>query len=85
MIMAYGGNIIAKRIGENNKNSSGVIKTSSNKEKPLKVEVIDSKVVDIEKGNAYLIARYSGMEIEHEGEEFVIISKDDIIAEVFND
>lgn len=85
MIVAFGMNIITKRLGENNKNSSGVVKTSSNKEKPLTVEVIDSKVEGIENGDLFLIARYSGMEVEHNNDEFVIITEDDIIAGFEND
>jgi len=85
VIRAYGGNIIAKRVGLDNKNSAGVVKTSSNKEKPLEIVVIDSNVVDILPGDRFLIARYSGTEIEHDGTDYIVVTKDDIIARVQND
>lgn len=80
VIKAYGGNIIAKRVGLDNKNSAGVVKTSSNKEKPLEVLVVDSNVYNISSGDRFLIARYSGIEIEHDGTDYIIIVEDDIIA-----
>jgi len=85
MLKAFGENIIAKRIGTENKNASGVIRTSSNKEKPLEIEVVATNVDDVVKGKRYLIARYSGTEIEYEGEQFIIITTDDIIARIEND
>jgi len=85
MLKAFGKNIIAKRIGVDNKNASGVIKTSSNKEKPLEVEIVETNVVGTIEGKRYLIARYSGTEIEYNGEDFIIITEDDIIARIEND
>ena len=80
MIEAFGGNIIAQRVGEDNKNSSGVVKTSSNKEKPLEVVVIKSNVDKVGIGDKFLIARYSGTEIEHGSTDYIVITEDDIIA-----
>ena len=85
MLKAYGENIIVKRLGSDKKNSSGVVKTSSNKEKPLEVVVEKSLVTKAPEGKHFLIARYSGMEIDHEGESLLIITTDDIIAEVSDD
>jgi chaperonin GroES len=82
MIQAFKENIIAQRVGQDNKNSSGVIKTSSNKEKPLLVTITHSLVVDINVGDKFLIARYSGTEIEYENEDYIVITPDDIIAKV---
>ena len=82
MIKAYGGNIIAQRVGSDNRNSAGVIKTSANKEKPLEVSIVDSTVEDVNKGDCFLIARYSGTEIAHDDTDYIVITKDDIIARV---
>lgn len=85
MLKAFGENIIAKRIGVDNRNSSGVIKTSSNKEKPLEIEIVETNVTGTNEGGRYLIARYSGTEISYSGEEFIVITADDIIARIDND
>ncbi len=82
MIKAFRTNILAKRVGVDNKNSAGVVKTSSNKEKPLTVVIVDSEVDNVPKDEKYLIARYSGTEIEYDGEDFIVITEDDIIARV---
>jgi len=82
MLKMFGERVMCKRIGSSRLTSSGVIKTSTNKEKPLFVEVVSSGIWDIKPGDSLLVARYSGMEIEYDDEDFVIIDKDDIIAKV---
>ncbi len=82
MIEAFRDNIIAQRVGSDNKNSSGVVKTSSNKEKPLLVVIKHSIADDVKEGDLFLIARYAGTEIEHDNEDLIVITADDIIAKV---
>jgi len=82
MIKAFEDKILAKRVGEDNLTSKGVVKTSTNKEKPLKVVIIDSAVSEVVKGDTFLIARFSGMEFEFENEEYLTIGIDDIIARI---
>jgi co-chaperonin GroES (HSP10) len=82
MIEMYGERVICKRVGSNRETSSGVIKTSSNKEKPLIVKVVSSGISDIVEGEELLVARYSGMEIEFKGDDFVILEKSDILGKI---
>jgi co-chaperonin GroES (HSP10) len=82
MIEMYGERVLCERIGSSRETSSGVIKTSSNKEKPLTVKVISSGISDIEDGEELLVARYSGMEIEFKGEDFVILERSDILGKI---
>ena len=82
MIKSFGENIIARRIGVDNKNSAGVVKTSSNKEKPLTVEILSCGVDGVKEGDKFLIARYAGTELEYENKDYIVITTDDIIARV---
>jgi len=78
----YGDRILCKRIGSSRETQAGVIKTSASKEKPLHVEVVSSGVTDIVVGDILLIARYSGMEVEIEGDTLIIIDTNDVLATV---
>ena len=82
MIVPYGDKIIVKRVGEENKSSLGVVKTSSNKEKPLTVSIYRSAIDGLNENELLLIARYSGMEFEYNGVDLIAITEDDIIAKV---
>jgi chaperonin GroES len=81
-LTSYRNKILAKRVGEDTVTSNGVIKTSNGKEKPLMIVVIESGVDGISKGDSFLIARYSGVEFDYEGEEYIVVVEDDIIATV---
>ena len=80
MLKVYGKRVIAVRVGSDKINSTGVRKTSSNKEKPLIVKVVSSGISDISQEERVLIARYSGMEIDFEDNSYIILNQDDILA-----
>jgi chaperonin GroES len=82
MLTSYKNKILAKRVGEDTITSNGVIKTSNGKEKPLVISVIESGVDGISKGDSFLIARYSGVEFDYNGEEYIVVVEDDIIATI---
>ncbi len=82
MISSYKDKILAKRVGEENVTSLGVIKTSEGKEKPLQIEVVSSGVDGINPKDRYLIARYSGIEFDYNNEEYIVVVEDDIIATI---
>jgi chaperonin GroES len=81
-LTSYRNKILAKGVGEDTVTSNGVIKTSNGKEKPLMIVVIESGVDGISKGDSFLIARYSGVEFDYKGEEYIVVVEDDIIATV---
>ena len=69
---------------------SGIILTSSSQEKPQIAKVIEvgpGKVVDgkvepmnISKGNKVIVSKYAGTEVKYEGEEYIIVKQEDILA-----
>ena len=83
--------LIVKRLDEEEKTKGGIIIPDSAKEKPQEGKVIavgkgkvleDGKVqpLDVKKGNKVLFSKYSGTEINIEGEEHLIIREDDVLG-----
>jgi chaperonin GroES len=83
--------LIVKRIEEEAKTAGGIIIPDTAKEKPMEGRVIaagpgrrDDKgnIVPMEtkKGDRVLFGKYSGNEVNLDGEEHLIISEDDVLA-----
>jgi len=83
--------IIVKRIDEEETTKGGIIIPDSAKEKPQEGKVIavgkgkileDGKLqkLDVKKGDRVLFSKYSGTEINIEGEEHLIIREDDVLG-----
>jgi chaperonin GroES len=83
--------LLIQRIEEEEKTKGGIIIPDSAKEKPQEGKVIaagkgkvseDGKVqpLDIKKGDRILFSKYSGTEVNIEGEEHLIIREDDVLG-----
>lgn len=69
---------------------SGIILANAAKEKPQIAKVIevgpgekvDGKLEEmyVKKGDKVIVSKYSGTEVKYEGEEYLIIKQDDILA-----
>ncbi len=83
--------IIVKRIEEEETSKGGIIIPDSAKEKPQEGKVIaagkgkigeDGKVqpLDVKKGDKVLFSKYSGTEVNLDGDEHLIIREDDVLG-----
>ncbi len=83
--------VVIKRLEAEEKTAGGIVLPDSAKEKPQKGEVLavgpgkllDSgkrAAMDVKAGDTVLFGKYSGNEIELDGEEVVIVRMDDILA-----
>ena len=82
--------IIVKRVDEEEKTAGGIIIPDAAKEKPQEGMVVavgsgkreDGKVValDVKAGDKVLFGKYSGTEIELDGDEHLIMREDDILG-----
>ncbi len=83
--------ILVKRLEAEEVTKGGIVLPDSAKEKPKEgrvVEVGPGKVMDdgnrstmqIRKGDRILFTSYAGTEIKVDGEEFLIMSEDDVLA-----
>ncbi len=85
--------ILVKRVEEEEKSKGGIIIPDSAKEKPQEGKVIavgKGKVddegkahpLDVKKGDRVLFSKYSGTEVNIEGDEHLIIREDDVLGVV---
>jgi chaperonin GroES len=83
--------ILVKRIEEEAKSKGGIIIPDTAKEKPQEGKVIavgngkvnddgELRPLDVRNGDRILFGKYSGSEIQLEGEEHLIIREDDVLA-----
>ena len=83
--------LIVKRLEEEEKTKGGIIIPDTAKEKPIEGKVIavgegrikkdGTKIsMEIKKGDRVLFAKYAGTEIKMEGEEYLMMKEDDVLA-----
>lgn len=82
--------VIVKYFETEDKTASGIVLPESSKEKTQQAEVIavgGGKVVDgkevpvqVKPGDRVIYGKYTGTEIKYEGEKYLVINADDIIA-----
>ena len=82
--------VIVKYFETEDKTASGIVLPDSSKEKTQQAEVIavgSGKIVDgkevpvqVKLGDRVIYGKYTGTEIKYEGEKYLVINADDIIA-----
>ena len=83
--------VIVKRIEEGEQVRGGIIIPDTAKEKPQEGEVIavgegkykddgTRQPLDVKDGDTILFGKYSGQEIKLDGEEFLIMREDEVLA-----
>ncbi len=83
--------LIVKRLDEDEKTAGGIIIPDSAKEKPSQgsVEAVgpgrrDEKgnliALEVQKGDRVLFSKYSGSDVKLDGDDYLIISEDDVLA-----
>jgi chaperonin GroES len=90
-VKPLGDRVLLKRTETDEEVRGGIIIPDTAKEKPQEGKVVavgngkvddDGKLhpLDVHKGDRILFGKYSGSEIQIEGEEHVIIREDDVLA-----
>ena len=76
--------VLVKVIEEEQKTASGIIIPDNAKEKPsrAKVEAIGQYVKSVEVGDTVVFGKYTGTEIELEGEDYLILEIKDILGAI---
>ncbi len=90
MLKPLNDRVVLKMTEAEEKTASGIILTSGSKEKPQIAEVIevgpgglvDGKEVKmvVKKGDKVVINKYSGTEVKYQGEDYIIVKQEDILA-----
>jgi len=85
--------VIVQRLEEEEKTKGGIIIPDTAKEKPIEGKIIavgggkikkdGTKVpLEVKKGDRVLYAKYGGTDVKIDGEEYLIMKDDDILAVV---
>lgn len=83
-VIPLGENVLIKPEKSDKKTDSGIyIPDSASEEMPQQgrvIEVGDSKEIKVKKNQKIIFKRYSGTEVRIEGEDFLIVKNEDILA-----
>jgi chaperonin GroES len=88
--------IIVRRLDEGEQKIGGIIIPDSAKEKPQQGKILavgDGKVtedgnriaMDVRPGNVILFGKYSGQDIKIDGEDYLIVKEDEVLAVIDTD
>ena len=82
--------VVLKQSTPEEKTKSGIILTSQSQEKPQQAEVVavgpggmvDGKEVtmQVKEGDKVIYSKYAGNEVKVDGEEYIIVKQNDILA-----
>jgi chaperonin GroES len=77
-----GDRVLVKRVEEEQKTASGIIIPDNAKEKPQEalVEAVGPEADGINKGDKVVFAKYSGTELNLDGQEHLILESGDILG-----
>lgn len=91
-VKPLGDRVVIKRLEAEEKTKSGIVLTGTAKERPQEAEVVavgpgavvDGKRVEMEVkvSDKVLYSKYAGTEVKVDGEEFIILKQEDILAVV---
>ena len=91
-LVQLGDRVVFKQVEAEETTKSGLILTTSAQEKPQEAEVIavgpggmvDGKEVtmQVKPGDKVIYSKYAGNEVKLEGEEYIIVRQNDILAVV---
>lgn len=90
-VRPLGEKVLVKRLEAEGKTSGGIVLPDSAKEKPKEGKIIalgDGKILkngdrakfQVKKGDRVLFSSYGGTEVKIDGEEYLLMSEDDILA-----
>ena len=90
MIKPLQDRVVLKMIENEETTKSGIILSSGAKETPQVAEIIEvgpgEKIkgelqeMYVKKGDKVIVSKYAGTEVKYEGEEYIIVKQDDILA-----
>ena len=87
-IKPLGTRVVLKRAEAQEKTQGGIILSGTAKEQPQVAEIVavgpgtKDEAVELKVGDSVVFSKYAGTEIKYEGEEYIIMKQDDILAVV---
>lgn len=90
MIKPLQDRVVIKMVENEETTKSGIILSSGAKEKPQVAEIIEvgpggevqgkSVKMYVKKGDRVIVSKYAGTEVKVDGEDYIIVKQDDILA-----
>ena len=90
MIKPLSNRVLIKMKEKEETTKSGIILSGASQEKPQIAEVIEvgpgekieGKLQEmyVKKGDKVIVSKYAGTEVKYEGQEYIIVKQDDILA-----
>lgn len=90
MIKPLSDRVLIKMKEQEETTKSGIILASTAQEKPQIAEVIEvgpgrmiegkRETMEVKKGDNVVVSQYSGTKVKYEGEEYIILREEDILA-----
>jgi chaperonin GroES len=86
-IEPLGARVLVKVLEQETMTASGIVLPETAKEKPQQgiVEAVgdeEEMMTDLQVGDKVLFARYSGTEVKLDGETYLLLNEDDVLARV---
>ena len=87
-IKPLGSRVLIKKLEAEEKSQGGIILTSSAKEQPQIAEVVaigpgtKEEPMQVKVGDKVVFSKYAGTDIKYGGEEYTLMSQEDILATV---
>lgn len=85
-LVPLGDRVILKQLEAEEKTKSGIILTSQAQEKPQEATVIsvgpgtDKVKMEVKENDTVIFGKYSGTTVKVDGEEYIVIKQEDILA-----
>ena len=83
-----GDKVVIKPLEAEETTASGIVLPGQDKEKPQQAEVVavgpgtDEVTMEVKVGDKVIYSKYSGTDVKLEGEEYIIVRQNDILAVV---
>lgn len=87
-IKPLGTRVVLKRAAAEEKTQGGLILSGAAKEQPQVAEIVavgpgtKDEAMELKAGDRVVFSKYAGTEIKYEGEEYIIMKQEDILAVV---
>lgn len=87
-IKPLGSRVVIKRLEAEEKTQSGIVLPGQAKEQPLMAEVMavgpgtEDVKMELSVGDKVIFAKYGGTEVKYQGEEYIIMKQEDVLAKV---
>ena len=85
-LLPLGERVVLKPLAAEETTKSGIVLPGSEKEKPQQAEVVavgpgtDDVKMEVKVGDKVIYSKYAGTEVKYQGEDYIIVKQDDILA-----